>query len=320
MLNALALGARELASLPVPPSGISDDSTSFPSKRLPAPLHQKYLPGAVPQILNGITRQAIDRGREATEDKVPEIVRERRFKVQKPQRISEVNPLSSTAQNMGSRAPQKTTFNDVAAEFFVAPLINRFWLFLRDERTREERTAHHEGRAKYHGAGTGLILSPLIMAHFLRTLTVLVHASEHTVEWLGFIAPDSLELALSLGTKPISVAENADEAVDSNPADRGAKEASVLASALELALIVLDGCIQLDGGRSLSLDHTALLTSVNEWATVVFSRLEDGLKLQGGGGEQGAALGRAASGVILKVDEILSKWRRSMVDTWQSTL
>ncbi|KAF8827407.1 hypothetical protein HHX47_DHR4000191 [Lentinula edodes] len=171
---------------------------------------------------------------------------------------------------------------------------------------REARTAYHEGRTKYHGAGTGLILNSLVMTHFLRTLTVLVHASENTPEWLGFLAPDSLELALTLGTKLISIADSSTE--DTGIAEKGTKEASVLASALELALIVLDGCIQLDGGRSLGLDQATLLMSVSEWASVVFSRLEDGIKLKDGGGEQGANLRRAASGVILKADEIISKY------------
>ncbi|KAJ3805483.1 telomere length regulation protein-domain-containing protein [Lentinula aff. lateritia] len=314
MLNALALGARELASLPIQTTSLSNDSTSFPSKRLPGPLHRKYLPSSatLPQILSGITRQAIDRGKEATEDKVPQIVRERRFRVQRTKRISEVDSSTLTARNVPHK---QTTFNEVAADYFVAPLINRFWLFLRDEQTREARTAYHEGRTKYHGAGTGLILNSLVMTHFLRTLTVLVHASEHTPEWLGFLAPDSLELALTLGTKPMSIADSSTE--DTGPAEKGTQEASVLASALELALIVLDGCIQLDGGRSLSLDQATLLMSVSEWASVVFSRLEDGIKLKDGGGEQGANLRRAASGVILKADEIISKYRRSMIDIYR---
>ncbi|KAJ3856982.1 telomere length regulation protein-domain-containing protein [Lentinula lateritia] len=314
MLNALALGARELASLPIQTTSLSNDSTSFPSKRLPGPLHRKYLPSSatLPQILSGITRQAIDRGKEATEDKVPQIVRERRFRVQRTKRVFEVDSSTLTARNVPHK---QTTFNEVAADYFVAPLINRFWLFLRDEQTREARTAYHEGRTKYHGAGTGLILNSLVMTHFLRTLTVLVHASEHTPEWLGFLAPDSLELALTLGTKPMSIADSSTE--DTGPAEKGTQEASVLASALELALIVLDGCIQLDGGRSLSLDQATLLMSVSEWASVVFSRLEDGIKLKYGGGEQGANLRRAASGVILKADEIISKYRRSMIDIYQ---
>ncbi len=309
MLNALALGARELASLPVPISSLSAKAIAFPSKQLPPALHQKYISppkGVLPQIVDGITRQAIDRGKEATADKVPEIVRERRFRVQKPDRVTEVGGASTPRSPSG---PRKTTFNGVAAEFFVTPLINRFWLFLRDERTREERSAHHEGSVQYHGAGTGLILNPLVLSHFLHTLTVLVHASQHAPEWLGLIAPESLELSITVGTRPVSVAET-------KGTDQAAKEASVLTSTLEIALIVLDGCIELDGGRSLSLDNTALLMGTGEWAGAVFSRLEDGTRLEGGGGEQGVSLRRVASGVLLKVDEIASKWRRSMVDTW----
>ncbi|KAF8827406.1 hypothetical protein HHX47_DHR4000193 [Lentinula edodes] len=107
MLNAVALGARELASLPTQTTGLSDDSTSFPSKRLPGPLHRKYLPSSatLPRILSGITRQTIDRGKEATEDKVPEIVRERRFRVQRTKRISEVDSSTLTARN----SPHKQT-------------------------------------------------------------------------------------------------------------------------------------------------------------------------------------------------------------------
>ncbi|KAF5391465.1 hypothetical protein D9757_002038 [Collybiopsis confluens] len=312
MLNALALGARELAALPIPSSGTSQISASFPSKRLPAPLHQRYLsPSSVlPEILSGITRLAIDRGKEVAEEQVPAIVRERRFRIQKPKLISEAS--SPPAHTL---LPSKqTTFNEVAAEFFLSPLIHRFWLFLRDERTREERTSHQEGRATYHGAGTGLILNAMVMTQFLRTLSILVHASEHAPEWLGFIAPDALELALTLGTKPMSVAEGADDSSNLDSAE--VKEASVLASSLELALVVLDGCIQLDGGRSFSLDHAALLMGVREWSTVVFSRLEDGIRFRGGGGDQKVSLQRAVSGVILKVDEILSRYRRAMIDTW----
>ncbi|KAJ8078610.1 telomere binding protein [Marasmius tenuissimus] len=40
ILNALAFGARELAALTIPPSA---NTPSFPSKRLPGPLHQKYI-------------------------------------------------------------------------------------------------------------------------------------------------------------------------------------------------------------------------------------------------------------------------------------
>ncbi|KAJ7109184.1 telomere length regulation protein-domain-containing protein [Mycena epipterygia] len=312
MLNALALGARELASLSVPPSSVPQSRIAFPSKTLPIRLHQKYLEdntqgGVLPQILDDISREALNRDAESNADKVPELVRERRLRVQKPPTFTEVErhrPLQTALK-------QNTTLNEVAAQYFTAPLINRFWLFFRDEQTREERTAHQHGRQRYQGAGTGLILNPLVLSHFLATLAILVHASKNAPEWLAIIGPDALELAITLGTKPVSTMETDD---DESPGSKS-KEASVLSTALELALVVLDGCLELDGGRALGLDHTALLLGAGEWASTVFSRLEKGAKMEGGGGVQEVKLKRAAAGVLLKVDSLTSRWRRSMIDT-----
>lgn len=274
----------------------------------------------LPLILDGISRQAIDRGKEASADKVPELVRERRLRVRKPQKVTEVYqpPKFPTRLQQTTSSKRTTTYMDVAAEFFIAPLVNRFWQFLRDEQTREDRTAHYDGRQRYHGAGTGLILNPIVLAQFLRTLSILVHASQNTPEWLAVVAPDALELAVTVGSRPVSHMEtDNDEDVegDSRDGGRAGKEASVLTAALELALIVLDGCLELDGGRILSLDYTTSLLGAGEWATGVFTRLEKGLKVEGGGGLHEVKLRRAAAGVLLKVDDLTSRWRRSMLDT-----
>ncbi|KAJ7273520.1 telomere length regulation protein-domain-containing protein [Mycena haematopus] len=309
MLNALAFGARELAGLSVPPTSVPQNRIAFPSKTLPIGLHQKYLGDthnaarALPLILNDISREALNRDAEANADKVPDLVRERRLRVQRPRTIAEVD-----RRIPHTPPPQNTTFNEVAARYFTVPLINRFWLFFRDEQTREERTAHQDGRQRYHGAGTGLILNPIVLSHFLATLAILVHASRNAPEWLAVIGPDALELAVTLGTKPISSVE--EESTDSK-----SQEASVLSTALELALVVLDGCLELDGGRSLGLEQTELLLGAGEWANVVFSSLDKGARIDGGGGVQETNLKRAAAGVLLKVDDLTSRWRRSMIDT-----
>lgn len=328
MLNALALGARELASLPLPPSSTqppNKSNISFPSKQLPGGLHQKYLAasnqttGFVRHLLDGISREASDRGKEASADKVPNLVRERHLRIQKPTNISEVRPENTVGQAVrtGQMPQTRTTFTEVAAEYFIAPLINRFWLFLRNEQAREARTAHQEPLHRYKGAGTGLILNPVVLTHFLATLAVLVHAAQNATQWLAVVAPDTLELAVTLGTRPISAMVDTDDDDDTSsvPANGGvAKEAAVLVTALELVLVVLDGCLELDGGRSLGLDNTALLLGAGEWAGEVFSQLEKGVRIEGGGGAQEVKLKRAAAGVLLKVDELTSKWRRSMVD------
>jgi telomere length regulation protein len=323
ILNALALGARELASLPLPPSAlppIPSAPIAFPSKILPVEQHRKYIAAGnqadvVQQMLESISLSAIQSGKDDSIDKAPELVRERRLRIQKPAKVTELTRQATSTTVIKSRSPTETTFHEVAAEYFIAPLINRFWLFLRDEQTREERTAHHETLHQYRGAGTGLILNPTVLAHFLATLAVLVHAARNAPEWLAVVAPDALELAVTLGTRPLSRHDN-DE--DDGEAGLGgeakSKEASVLTATLELALIVLDGCLELDGGRSIGLDHTALLLGTGEWAGGVFSLLEKGVRVPGGGGALEARLRGAAAGVLIKVDSLTSTWRRSMVN------
>ena len=88
----------------------------------------------------------------------------------------------------------------------------------------------------------------------------------------------------------------------------------MLATALELALIVLDGSLEIDAGRSLGLEHTALLLAVGEWAGAVFRTLEQGVLVRGGGGAAEARLSKAAAGVVIKVSELSDRWRRSMID------
>ncbi|KAH0584293.1 DNA replication checkpoint protein tel2 [Termitomyces sp. J132] len=316
-LNALALGAREMASLPIPSPKVNPDRISFPSKQLPTPLHQRYLEDGgqqlIPLIMDSISNHVIDKEKDASVDKVPEIVRERRLRISKP-KITPVSSAGATLVTPLSMSLQRLTpFIEVATEYFIAPLINQFWLFLRDERTREERTAHHQGRQQYHGAGTGLILNPVVLSHFLRTVAILVHAAQNAPEWMAVVAPDALELAVTIGTRPVSRIETDIEDDEESGGQRG-KEASVLSAALELALVVLDGCLEIDGGRTISLEYTTLLLGVGEWAGCLFAQLEKGIKVQGTGGVHEIKLRRAAAGVLLKIDDLISKWRRSMLD------
>ncbi|KAI0060825.1 hypothetical protein BV25DRAFT_1806725 [Artomyces pyxidatus] len=326
MLNALALGARELAGLPLPPAAavqpLTGKRVTFPSKRLPSALHERYLVASattqVQGLLQGITRLTIDNTRDANAERTPGLIRERQLRVRQPARVAEVK-LPSNAElveqiRMAQSASASTTFTDVAVEHFIYPLVNRFWTFLRDEQTREERSAHRDQLHRYRGAGTGLILNAVVLSHFLATLGVLVHAARNAPAWLAVVAPDTLELAVTLGTRPVSLSP--EEEHDSGGEGLGSKdkEAQVLTMALELALVVLDGCLELDGGRSLGLEHTALLLAVGEWAQEVFGRLEKGVLVKGGGGAAEVRLSKAAAGVVIKVDELSGRWRRAMID------
>ncbi|KAF8876511.1 telomere length regulation protein-domain-containing protein [Gymnopilus junonius] len=320
-LNALAMGAREIASLPIP-FGIPLQRTKFPSNMLPDGQHQMYIDaekadsGPIPLMMEELSKKALEQQREARADSLSRVARDRRLRIQKTQKITQVKSETvDPFMRIPVQKPLDTRFIDVASEFFIVPLINTFWLFMRDEQMREERTSHLEGRSNYRGSGTGLILNPLVLSHLLRTLAILVHASQNAPEWLAVIAPDSLELAMTLGMRPVSRTEGQEEtAYDKGGFNWQVKEASLITSALELALIVLDGALEIDGGRTLSLEHTALVLALGDWAGSVFAGLENGLKVQGAGGIHEAKLSRAAAGVLMKVDELTSKWRRSMLD------
>lgn len=331
MLTALALGARELASLPVPPPKVTLSRISFPSKRLPAAVHQKLITeGPVQALLTDISQGAIEKARDDATSKAPSsFTRERQLRLQRPAKVSAVNntvsinprsePLPATSPGYG---PPAAKFTEIAAEYFICPLIKQFWVFFRDEQIREERLSHQSDPLyRYRGSGTGLVLNPVVLAQFISTLAVLAHAGRNAPQWLALVAPDSLELAITLGTRPVSQADDEDEEVDAaSKSEWGQattskdKEASVLAASLELALIILDGSLDLDGGRSLGLEHTRLVLSAGEWAGNLLSWLEQGLRVAGGGGIQEVRLQRGAAGVMLKVQEISERWGRSMVD------
>ena len=69
----------------------------------------------------------------------------------------------------------------------------------------------------------------------------------------------------------------------------------------------------MDDGKSFALEHAALLLGAGEWGSEILSRLEKGMKIMGGGGKQEMQLKRAAAGLVLKIDEVTSRWKRSMV-------
>jgi hypothetical protein len=73
-----------------------------------------------------------------------------------------------------------------------------------------------------------------VLSHLLATLGVLVHASQNEPAWLAVVAPDALELAVTLGTRSISRGGEEEEEEESGGGESGSgedKDARVLATA-----------------------------------------------------------------------------------------
>ncbi|KAK8853249.1 hypothetical protein IAR55_003951 [Kwoniella newhampshirensis] len=327
ILTALAMGARELAGMSVPQPPTTNRSIDFPSKTLPASLHRKYISAAdVPQglienrqkgqideAIDGVRNLLLSKGARKGEETVPEIAREKRLRVSATRRTLVAEEGTLTAQQMLDSKLTSTSqrpvvpFKDIAAEYFIMPLINRFWQHFQDSSTRESRASSTGTR--YRGAGTGMILSPLALEKFLMTLSLLLHAARHSSVFLAVLCPEALELAVTIGARHPTRTDDDPLASEQNGSDAGGAEASTVGAALELCLVALDGSFDLDGGRTLAFEKAALLLGVGEWATNVFKLEEIGGQVAGGqGGKREGRIKAGAAGVVLKVGEIGEKW------------
>ncbi|KAK4690444.1 hypothetical protein P7C70_g9575, partial [Phenoliferia sp. Uapishka_3] len=261
ILIALALGARELAGFPrppPPPPSLTSSTPSpaalpapqedlFPSKRLPPSLHRRLLaspssssappstpiptkslpPTALDQITAELTSAALSGAKTEAETTIPLAAKEKLLTVR---RFASASKESTSIGNGNGNGNGTTSanFTQLAAEFFLGPLINRFWEHLRQTAGQSKRSAYAGG------ANSAALLEPLVLSRYLGTLTVLLHASRHSPHFLAFLAPQSLELLLALRT-------DSSEEVDS----------TVLACEMEVLLVVFDGVVEGDGGHAL---------------------------------------------------------------------
>ncbi|ORX40562.1 telomere length regulation protein-domain-containing protein [Kockovaella imperatae] len=315
ILTAIAMGARELAGMTVP-TAPKTKKIDFPSKTLPPALHKMYISagdlpaGQLEAAIDGVRGLLLSKGAKRGEETVPELAKEKRLRVgsRVASKVSEVGSLSDrqmTAAPNGNKSQIPVVpFRDIAAEYFILPLINRFWQHFQDASLRQSRAL--SSGTRYRGAGTGLLLSPMALEKFLMTLSLLLHAARHSSVYLAVLAPEALELAAAMGAQHLSQPDLLDENVPEG------KEASIVGAALEMALVVLDASRDLDGGRTLAMDKHALLMAVGEWASGVFKLEEhgNGVKAAGQGGLREGRVRAAAAGVVVKVSDIAEKWGR----------
>lgn len=328
LLTSLAMGARELAGLSVPQPISTNRRIDFPTKTLPPALHQKYIgpgdvqPGQTPgnqleDAISGVRDLMLSKGAKRGEEIVPELAREKRLRVGSSLRSTKVAEVGSLAdRQMAASATGPTTqppvipFKEVAAEYFIMPLINRFWQHFQDSAVRENRAISTGDR--YRGAGTGMVLSPIALEKLLMTLSLLLHAARFSPTFLSILAPEALELGVTLGSRHLPSPSNDPflSIEDGTKKDEGSRtEAQVLAASLELVFVALDTSVELDKGRTLAMDKPELILAVGEWATGVFEVENKGGQVSAGqGGMREGRVKATAAGVVVKIAEIGERW------------
>ncbi|GAA5992706.1 hypothetical protein JCM10908_006891 [Rhodotorula pacifica] len=315
LLATLAFATRELAGLPIPslsgetPQKPKQVEPLFPSKQLPPAMHNRLVSqqqqtsatdDRVQLLAADLTQMALSGARADAETTIPQAAREKVLSVNRTTRRSA--GLSKIVS-----APTTATLSTLAADIFILPLINRFWLYLRGQATSGR---HATGSGSYLGGSAApQLLEPILLSRFLATLTVLVHAARHSPAFLAVVVPETLSFVLML--RPAISNPNGTSPNDTEPAR---DEDLVVASALELALAALDGTVHLDGGRMLMSSSVAngsggaLVADIKDWAEEVFETEER----KGNGDIAVGRPGRAAAGVLLRVEEIVGKWRLSV--------
>ena len=323
MLTALAMGARELAGLSIPTPVSNTRRIDFPSKTLPPALHRKYISpadthpaiaGQLEEAISGIRSLLLSKSARRGEETVPELAKEKRLRVGSVKR-NMVAEVGSHADRQMSEKPLTAQapvipFKDVAAEYFIMPLINRFWQHFQDASIREDRALASGSR--YRGAGAGMVFSPIALEKFLMTLVLLLHAARHSPLFLAVLSPEALELALTIGSRHPSRPDNNPIGPEETGLPSGStQEASVVSPALEVCLVCLDASFELDSGRTLALDKPQLVLAVGEWAGGIFEVESQGGQIAGGqGGMREGRIKAAAAGVVVKISEIGEKWGR----------
>lgn len=138
----------------------------------------------------------------------------------------------------------------------------------------------------YGGGRSSVYLSPYLLPTFLRTLGVIINAAGPGTLALPTMTSELWDLLLSLRTAALAE-----------------KEVHVLEALLFALLMMLEAN---EDKERLAREHARELVETSEWSRLVLERMECG-------GSEGERVRMLAAGVIVRVGELLERWRRVMV-------
>lgn len=138
----------------------------------------------------------------------------------------------------------------------------------------------------YSSASSSVYFSPYLLPTFLRTLGVIVAAAGPSTLALPTMTTELWDLLLSL--RSAALAE---------------KEVATLEALLFALLMLLE--VNADKER-LAREHARELVETREWCGMVLERMK-------GGGVEGERVRMVAAGVMVRIGEVLERWRRVMV-------
>jgi telomere length regulation protein len=259
VLTTLGLGARELGGFtnedPTPASKfLPSPSKPFPSQSLPPALHKLYSPSSseVDTLSTQLSNTMIAPMAAEVADKVtgPSILKVRTFS-------------SRMAVEAKRKKPIANALAKVVANGFFFPLTGRFFIHL---------------KAYGSSSHSNIVFQPFLLALFIKTLSLLLHASGPSTLPLPQMTSEFWDLLLSLRTQSIG-------------------DVTVVEALLFAFLTLLEVN---EDKRGLVDRHGRQLLETQEWVEGVFSRM-------GGGGEERGRM--LAAGVLVRIREVVEKYQ-----------
>jgi telomere length regulation protein len=263
VLTTLGLGARELGGFGSGDAKATSKGTlpssSFPSKALPEHLHKIYGDAtsedtAVDRLSTELSNTMIAPMAADLADKLtgPSILKVRTFS-------------SRMAVEKKRKKPIANSLAKVVADGFFFPLTGRFFI-------------HHRA---YGSGRSNVVFQPYLLALFVKTLSLLLHASGPSTLSLPQMTSEFWDLLLSLRTQSIG-------------------DITVIEAMLFAFLTIFD--INEDK-RRLVEEHGRQMLETQEWVEGIFGRVG------AGGSQEDEKVRMLAAGCLVRIREVVEKYQ-----------
>ncbi|KUJ22280.1 uncharacterized protein LY89DRAFT_292418 [Mollisia scopiformis] len=268
VLTTLGLGARELGGFGSEDEALTATSkaipnASFPSKTLPASMHKIYAapspthkgpPSALDSLSTQLTNTMIAPMAATLADKItgPSILKIRTFS-------------SRMAVEKKRKKPIANSLAKVVADGFFFPLTGRFFIYLK----------------AYGSSSSNVIFQPYLLSLFIKTLSLLLHASGPNTLSLPQMTAEFWDLLLGLRMQGVGDI--------------------VVMEALLFGFMTI---LELNEDKRRLVDaHGRQMLETQEWVEGVFGRVG------AGGSEEDERVRMLAAGVLVRIREIVEKYQ-----------
>lgn len=268
VLTTLGLGARELGGFGAEDSTLTSTklpSSSFPSKTLPSSLHALYI-GEKPKPKSQEPPTPVDAiSTQLQNTMVAPLATELADKLTGPS-ILKIRTFSSRmAVEAKRKKPISNPLAKIVSDGFFFPLTGRFFMHLK----------------AYGSSHRNVAFQPYLLALFIKTLSLLLHASGPSTMSLPQMTSEFWDLLLSLRAQSIG-------------------DIMVIEALLFGFMTILE--INEDK-RTLVQDHGRQMLETQEWVEGVFGRVG------GGGSEEDERVRMLAAGVLVRIRECVEKYQ-----------